>query len=291
MLLLTLFITHLQKHSSFMVLVELGKLLFIVLLRGESKIVLCCASSGIAALLLPGGRTAHSLFKIPIDGLSDESLCGVPKESLRADLLCSTELIIWDESLMHHRRTHECLDRTLRDIRDDEHPFGGLTIVFGGDFQQILPVIPKGTEEEIVDACLQCSFLCNNIEVLTLSKNERLECGSDEEDFAKWLLDIGHGSIITTSDCSIPFPDEMRAHDPNALINFIYPHLGQRVPAPQYFSERIILAPRNHDVDDMNEDIRVSRMPGESSISFSADSIVSEEGIFAFSWWFRFASR
>lgn len=120
-------------------------------LRGESKIVLCCGSSGIAALLLPCGREAHSLFKIPIDGLSDESLCGIPKESLRADLLHSTELIIWDESLMHHCRTHECLDCTLRDIRDDDRPFGGLTIVFGGDFQQILPVVPKGTQEEIVD--------------------------------------------------------------------------------------------------------------------------------------------
>ncbi|EMR68302.1 putative atp-dependent dna helicase pif1 protein [Eutypa lata UCREL1] len=34
--------------------------------RSEGKIVLCVASSGIAALLLPGGRTAHSRFGIPI---------------------------------------------------------------------------------------------------------------------------------------------------------------------------------------------------------------------------------
>ena len=33
--------------------------------RGKWKIVLCVASSGIAALLLEGGRTAHSRFKIP----------------------------------------------------------------------------------------------------------------------------------------------------------------------------------------------------------------------------------
>jgi hypothetical protein len=53
-------------------------------LRGESCIVLCVASSGIAALLLQGGRTAHSVFKIPIDGLNDESTCNIPKESHRA---------------------------------------------------------------------------------------------------------------------------------------------------------------------------------------------------------------
>ncbi|KAF9487372.1 hypothetical protein BDN71DRAFT_1356364, partial [Pleurotus eryngii] len=35
-------------------------------LRGQGKIVLCIASSGIVSLLLPGGQTAHTMFKIPI---------------------------------------------------------------------------------------------------------------------------------------------------------------------------------------------------------------------------------
>jgi hypothetical protein len=36
-------------------------------LRSQNKIVLAVASSGVASLLLPRGRTAHSRFKIPID--------------------------------------------------------------------------------------------------------------------------------------------------------------------------------------------------------------------------------
>ncbi len=36
-------------------------------LRGQGKIVLAVASLGIASLLLLGGKTAHSRFKIPID--------------------------------------------------------------------------------------------------------------------------------------------------------------------------------------------------------------------------------
>ncbi|KAJ7678335.1 PIF1-like helicase-domain-containing protein, partial [Mycena polygramma] len=63
-------------------------------LRSEENIVLCVASSGIAALLMPGGRTAHSVFKIPIDGLNSESFCNIPKNSQRADLLRRTNLII-----------------------------------------------------------------------------------------------------------------------------------------------------------------------------------------------------
>jgi hypothetical protein len=67
------------------------------LLRSEQNIVLCVASSGITALLMPGGRTAHSVFKIPIDGLNAESFCNIPKNSHRADMLRRTVLIIWDE--------------------------------------------------------------------------------------------------------------------------------------------------------------------------------------------------
>ena len=48
-------------------------------LHSEEAIVLCTASSGIAALLLPGGHMAHSMFKIPINSLSPESVCCIPK--------------------------------------------------------------------------------------------------------------------------------------------------------------------------------------------------------------------
>ncbi|KAI5888542.1 uncharacterized protein SCHCODRAFT_01057211, partial [Schizophyllum commune H4-8] len=63
-------------------------------LRAESSIVLCVASSGIAALLLPGGRTSHSTFRIPIDNLTDASSCSISKQSLRADMLRMVRLIV-----------------------------------------------------------------------------------------------------------------------------------------------------------------------------------------------------
>ncbi|GJX83956.1 DNA helicase [Tanacetum coccineum] len=48
-------------------------------LRSHGKIVLAVASSGIASLLLPAGRTAHSRFKLPLE-LTDESLCHAKKK-------------------------------------------------------------------------------------------------------------------------------------------------------------------------------------------------------------------
>ena len=68
-------------------------------LHSECKIVLCIASSGIAALLLKGGHTAHSCFKIPIP-CYESSVCNIPKHSYLADLIYTTDLVIWDEAPM-----------------------------------------------------------------------------------------------------------------------------------------------------------------------------------------------
>ncbi|GFS38131.1 hypothetical protein Acr_00g0055910 [Actinidia rufa] len=105
--------------------------------------VVTVASSGIASLLLVGGRTAHSMFCIPMDIL-ENLFCGFGKQSLQAELFKETKLIIWDEVPMQHRYCVKTVDQTLKDICDNINPFGGITVVLGGDFRQVLPVIPKG---------------------------------------------------------------------------------------------------------------------------------------------------
>ena len=121
--------------------------------RATGKIVLCVASSGIASLLLTGGRTAHSRFKIPIP-CHEDSTCNIKKNDVLHQLLKRTTLIIWDEVPMQHRHTLECVDRSLRDLLDVDDDFGGITMLFGGDFRQTLPVVPHGSREQVVGASL-----------------------------------------------------------------------------------------------------------------------------------------
>ncbi|EIE88043.1 hypothetical protein RO3G_12754 [Rhizopus delemar RA 99-880] len=47
--------------------------------RRQGKIIVCVASSGIAFLLLPGGRTSHSRFKVPLNVYPD-SICPIKKK-------------------------------------------------------------------------------------------------------------------------------------------------------------------------------------------------------------------
>ncbi|ESN99485.1 hypothetical protein HELRODRAFT_93087, partial [Helobdella robusta] len=67
--------------------------------RRQGKFSLAVATSGIAALLLDGGRTAHSRFKIPLE-IHYNSMCSIPVNSQIANLLRATKLIIWDEASM-----------------------------------------------------------------------------------------------------------------------------------------------------------------------------------------------
>ncbi|GKA22646.1 ATP-dependent DNA helicase PIF1-like protein [Tanacetum coccineum] len=155
-------------------------------LRSQGEIVLNVASSGIAALLLEGGRTAHSRFAIPINILED-SMCHIPADSHLADLIRKAKLIIWDEAPMIQSYCYEAFDRTLRDIcrSDPSEPsnrvFGGKVVLFGGDFRQILPVIPNASRNDVI------------------------------QEFADWILNIRNGNIDSKNvgESTVEFPDEM----------------------------------------------------------------------------------
>jgi hypothetical protein len=101
--------------------------------RSMGLIDVATATSGIAASIMPGGRTAHSRFKIPIK-LGDNTVYNFSKQSGTSALLRTSSLIIWDEVAMTKRQAVETLDRSLQDIMDCNEPFGGKVVVFGGDF-------------------------------------------------------------------------------------------------------------------------------------------------------------
>ncbi|XP_076899387.1 uncharacterized protein LOC143553238 [Bidens hawaiensis] len=173
-------------------------------LRSEGKVVLAVVASGIASLLLPGGRTAHSRFKIPFD-LYDESTCSVSKNTHLAQLLTEASVIIWDEAPMNDRQCFESLDRSMKDILNNEQcPFGGKFVLLGGDFRQTLPIIPKASKTTIISSSLPRSYLWNKFVLFKLTENMCLQRPSltsqEKEDIANFsasLLAIGGGTIST----------------------------------------------------------------------------------------------
>lgn len=89
--------------------------LLLAKVRSQNAIALACASSGIAALLLDGGVTAHSRFTLPIP-IGEGAMCNIKAQSDKAKLLREAKLIVWDEAPMTHRHCFEAVDRTMRDL-------------------------------------------------------------------------------------------------------------------------------------------------------------------------------
>ncbi|KAL4609927.1 hypothetical protein ACB092_08G015800 [Castanea dentata] len=239
-----------------------------VLRNKEGKIVIAVASSGIAALLLPGGRTAHSRFQIPII-VTGSSTCGIKQGSQIAELM-----------------TKATVDRSLRDILhftgsdSANKPFGGKTIVLGGDFRQILPVVAKGRREQIVEAPINKSSLWNNCRVFVLTKNIRLTqnpCDIAAREFAEWILKVGDGELNNSeSEALIEIPHDLLiqpgSHPFNDIMNATYPDFHTKFNDSKYLEEREILAPRNEVVEDIN-DYMIDLINVDEETYLSADSI------------------
>ena len=239
--------------------------------RGKSLDAIAVASSGIAAEILEGGRTAHSTFQIPIP-IEDHSTCKIKRQSSLAKRIIEASLIIWDEAPMMDRRVFEAVSRSFCDILNDTRPFGGKVVVLGGDFRQILPVIVKGSEADILNATLSRSILWESVTILKLHENMR---ANGDTRFQQWLLKIGDGlQEVEKGEASIKMPHEMCLPADNilSLIDAVFPNIKTSYHLDQYLSERVILTSTNENVDRINDKIS-SILDTESKTYLSFDSI------------------
>ncbi|XP_020177709.3 uncharacterized protein [Aegilops tauschii subsp. strangulata] len=242
--------------------------------RGEGKIAIATATSGVAASIMPGGRTAHSRFKIPLS-CDDGASCSFTKQSETAKLLRMASLILWDEASMTKRQAVEALDNSMRDIMGIcDRPFGGKTVVFGGDFRQVFPVIRRGSRGQIIDASLRSSHLWKGMRQLRLITNMRAH---NDMWFADYLLRVGNGTEEADDQGNILLPDDIclpstgEVDDLEKLIDHVFPSLDDNMSDSNYMTSRAILSTRNDNVDKIN--IRmIERFHGDEVIYHSFDS-------------------
>ena len=107
----------------------------ITVLRGHGLKVAAAAWTGIAAQLLEGGQTIHSLFKLPVP-VTETSTANLTASSDRAEYFRRLSLIILDEASKIPAHALRAIELLLRDIGDRSQPFRRKVIVLGGDFRQ-----------------------------------------------------------------------------------------------------------------------------------------------------------
>ncbi|PWZ52870.1 hypothetical protein Zm00014a_007696 [Zea mays] len=180
---------------------------------------------------------------------------------------------------MAKRQSIEALDNSMRDIMGRPGlPFGGKTIVFGGYFRQVLPVVRKGSRAQIVAASLRSSYLWESMCHLKLVRNMRAK---SDPWFAEYLLCVGGGTEEVNNDGDVCLPDEVCVpyagddRDLDRLIDDIYPSLNENMSNTSYVTSRAILTTRNDWVDMINMRM-IDRFQREQMMYHSFDTAVDD---------------
>jgi ATP-dependent exoDNAse (exonuclease V) alpha subunit len=113
---------------------------YIRYLRARKIMVAITASTGIASTHI-NGMTIHAWSGLGLKkSISKKELEAIREKKHIKDHIEQTKVLIIDEISMLHRNQLDVLNEILKFIRQNNEPFGGLQIIFCGDFFQLPPV-------------------------------------------------------------------------------------------------------------------------------------------------------
>jgi ATP-dependent DNA helicase PIF1 len=124
---------------------------YIAYLRSQRIEPAVCASTGIAATHI-NGYTIHSWCGIGVKSqITDYDLDAIAqKEKVVKRVMRATVLII-DEISMLSSNTLDSVDLVMRTLRNSEKPFGGVQMIFVGDFFQLPPVVKAAQNTDTME--------------------------------------------------------------------------------------------------------------------------------------------
>lgn len=174
--------------------------LFIENMKRRLKNFQVCAMTGCAAVLLNcNARTLHSFSGIRLAKGTAQTIVDSLVKNMR---LCrtwrTTDILIVDEVSMMTAKMFNIIELFARTSRKNTRPFGGMQVIFTGDFFQLPPVFDNTGEEEGRQFCFQSErwsavFPHKNIIQLENIFRQR------DSDFVKILNEIRIGNISEDS--------------------------------------------------------------------------------------------
>jgi ATP-dependent DNA helicase PIF1 len=156
------------------------------------KCIQVCALTGCAAILLNcNAKTVHSWAKIGLGNGSPDAILQKIQKFKKTKPWLSTNLLIVDEVSMMSMKIFELLDYLGQKIRKSSRPFGGIQVIFSGDFFQ-LPPVPDRDDADTGKFCFEsarwsATFDCQ----IELKTNFRQSDG----EFARILNQIRVGKL------------------------------------------------------------------------------------------------
>ena len=262
--------------------------------RSTDQLVLCVATTGIAALHFVDGRTGHSMFRIPVEMLHDvidgcmldssillQVLGG--KNSNRIQLLRTVYMIVWDELSMLNNHVFQAVDRLLCAVMDTKLPFGGKLLITLGDWKQLSPVDPNSEARMLDPELITSSNSSFHLSVLSLplwkqfttihfTINERQKYDTPLHEF---VTRVGEGIQSSIPITDLP-PNVRTTLSVDEALTFLFESPGHVPFSATHVHMCSFLCPFNADVDKINAECEQRMRVLHPDVSFvtlkSADS-------------------
>ncbi|KAJ8953502.1 hypothetical protein NQ318_023625 [Aromia moschata] len=166
------------------------------------------------------------------------------------------------------------VEAALRDVCDDNTPFGHKVVVWAGDFRQKLPVIVDSNRDTVVEECVKTSL--NHFRFVRHNLLHNVRAEQDQHDFFRWLLELGNVTLPafrrTPYGNLKQIPEHCIANSKEELMTFCLGNLDFA-----FISNKAFLSPLNATCHDIN-DQAIRKLPGVPKTYTSVDSIdVSEQ--------------
>ena len=168
---------------------------YIQYLRERNVPVAVTASTGIAATHM-NGMTIHAWAGIGIkDALTSSDLQNMKAKKYLKDKLENAKVLIIDEVSMLHKKQLELVNTVLKFFKDPTLPFGGVQVIFSGDFFQLPPVGNHSETSRDKFAFMAKAWVEAQLAVCYLTEQHRQE----DNELNNILNEIRKGQVSDTS--------------------------------------------------------------------------------------------
>jgi hypothetical protein len=154
--------------------------------------------------------------------------------------------------------------------------FGNISVVFGGDFAQILPIVANGNSSTIVNACIQRSNLWPKFHLLHRTQNMRVASGNQNAEFTAFLSSMSYSPDLHGLIHLPPFI--RRVYSLNSFSDKVFPPSLIQKAHSEYnsFKGRAILSFRNDTVTEFNNHL-INNIQGSFHFFHAVNSVEDKE--------------
>ena len=217
------------------------------LCKTTGKKIQVCALTGCAAVLLNcQAKTVHSWAGIGLaNGPADLIVKRVITNKYKASAWKKIDVLVIDEVSMMSQKIFEILDSIGKKVRRSHlQPFGGLQIIFSGDFYQLPPVDDKQSEDVTASAfCFESPLWLETFPSANVVQLKKIFRQTDEA-YTAILNQVRVGKLYKSA------------------LETLTPHIGK--PLPSTFIPTILL-PRRRDAEQINA-LEFAKLSGEQKI-------------------------